>query len=62
MNISNMALFTSHILALNLQVMILFVELQNEIFRYFVDNKHVLLLGDFNARSGDLSHYTTIDD
>ena len=30
-------------------------------FRYFGDSKHVLLLGDFNARCGDLSHYTTID-
>ena len=39
-----------------------FFELQNEIFRHFGDSKHVFLLGDFNARCGDLSDYTAIDD
>ncbi|XP_053380331.1 uncharacterized protein LOC128548841 [Mercenaria mercenaria] len=41
--------------------MILFFEIQNEIFRYFENSKHYLLFGDMNARCGSLIDYVEVD-
>ena len=39
-----------------------YFELQNELLRYCTGSKHILLLGDFNSRCGDLTDYLYIDE
>ena len=38
-----------------------FQELREEFFRYCIDNKNMLIFGDFNARTGELSDYVKVD-
>ena len=39
-----------------------YLEIQEELFRFCGDSKHILLFGDFNSRSKDLSDFTNFDD
>ena len=39
-----------------------YLEMQEEIFRYCSDRKHVLLFGDFNSRSKALPDYVKLDE
>lgn len=39
-----------------------YLELQQELFRFCGDSKHIILFGDFNSRSKDLPDFTEVDD
>ena len=38
-----------------------YLEIQQELFRYCLDSKHVLLMGDFNSRVKNLPDFVKID-
>ena len=39
-----------------------YTEIQQELLRFCGDNKNILLFGDFNSRTKDLSDFTEVDD